>query len=105
MGRPKGSKNKHSFQVEEMAQKYNMEPFDFMMAVLNNDWKKLGFDADKKISYTNAGIEFEEPNIKLSDRVKCAEAASKYLYSSKQAVTVETGEKGFKIILEDYTKK
>lgn len=107
MGRPKGSKNKHTFQVEEMAQKYEMEPFDFMMAVINNDYKKLGFEyANKIITGEKAGIEFsiEEPNIKLADRVKCAEAASRYLYSQKQAIE-HSGDVGFKIIIEDYSKK
>lgn len=106
-GRQKGTKNKHSFQVEEIAHKYAMEPFEFAMAVLNNDWKKLGFDqANKIIVGEKAGIEFslEEPNIKLAERVKCADFASKYLYSPKQVIQ-HTGEVGIKIIVEDFMKK
>lgn len=107
MSRTKGSKNKHSFKVEEIAHKYDMEPFEFAMAVLNNDWKRLGYEnANKVIIGEKAGVKFslEEPNIKLSERVKCAEFASKYLYSQKQAVQV-SGELGMKLIIEDYTKK
>jgi hypothetical protein len=84
-----------------------MEPFDFAMAVLNNDWKKLGFEnANKVIIGEKSGMEFsiEEPNIKLADRVKCAEFAAKYLYSTKQAVQL-TAPEGLKIVIEDYTKK
>ncbi len=107
MGRPKGAKNKHTFKVEEIAHKYEMEPFDFAMAVMNNDWKRLGFEnANKVIIGEKSGVEFsiEEPNVKLSERIKCAEFASKYLYSPKQAIDPVTGDTGIKIIVEDYTK-
>lgn len=107
-GRPKGAKNKHSFNVEEMANQYAMQPFDFLMAVVNNDWKRLGFEnANKVIIGEKNGIEFslEEPNIKMTDRVTAAKEASKYLYSAKQAIALSTGETGIKIIVEDYTKK
>jgi len=102
MARPKGAKNKHSFQVEEIAHQYKMEPFEFAMAVMNNDWKRLGFKEESKVSYTNAGIEFEEANLKLTDRIKCMEFAGKYLYSQKQSIALSTGDTGIKLILEDY---
>jgi hypothetical protein len=87
-----------------------MEPFDFMMAVLNNDYKRLGFEhANKVIIGEKNGIEFslEEPNIKLQDRVKCAEAASKYLYSQKHAIdhSLDPEKNVIRVIVEDYTKK
>lgn len=105
MGRPKGSKNKHSFQIEEIANKFDIEPFEVLMMVAVGDWKGLGFEAAYKTSYTGAGIEFEEPNIKLADRVQAAKEACKYLYSQKQAVAISTGDTGIKIIVEDYTKE
>lgn len=103
-GRPKGAKNKHSFNVEEIAKQYPMEPFEFFMAVINKDFKKLGYDSPTKISYSPAGIEFEEEYIPAEMRVKAATAASKYLYSAKQAIEVSGGEKAIEIIVKDYTK-
>ena len=105
MARKKGDKNRKTFQVEELAQKYELEPFDFAMAVMNGDWKLLGFKEQAKISYSPAGIEFEEPNIKLSDRMEACKFAGKYLYSPKQAVDPITGNAGITVKIVDYTKK
>lgn len=102
-GRPKGAKNKHTFNVEEMAQEYELDPFKFMMAVINNDWQKLGFSGPTKTTFTMNGIEVEEDNIPVEQRVKCAGHASKFLYSAKQAIEVSGGEKAIEIIVRDYT--
>lgn len=107
-GRPKGVKNKHSFNAEELANKYEMQPLDFLMAVVNNDWKRLGFEnANKVIIGEKSGIEFsiEEPNIKMTDRVTAAKEASKYLYSAKQAIALSSANAGLVIKVVDYTKK
>lgn len=104
MGRPKGAKNKHSIDVDLMAMQYKLQPFEFMMAVINNDFKKLGYESATKTTFTPQGIEVEEDHITVKDRVKCAEAASKYLYTAKKALEVSSGEQGFKVIIEDYSK-
>lgn len=105
MARPKGSKNKRSFEVEEIAAKYDLNPFEVLMMVSAGDWKGLGFDSATKTSFTAAGIEFEEPNIKLSDRVQAAKEAAKYLFSTKQPVDPKTGDASIRIVVEDFTKK
>lgn len=104
MGRPKGSKNKHSFKVEEIAQKFEVEPFEYMMRIAAGDWKFFGFDGPTKTTFTPQGIEIEELNIPIKERAQMAKEASKYLYSAKQAVQV-SGEMGIKIIVEDFLKK
>lgn len=104
-GRSKGTPNKRTLLVEEMAAKYGVDPFEVLLMVATGDWKGLGFDAASKVSYSNAGIEFEEPNIKLSDRVQAAKEAAKYLHSQKQSVAISTGDSGIKIVIEDYSKK
>lgn len=102
-GRPPGAKNKRTLKVEEIASKFKLDPFEVLMMVVNNDWKGLGFDAPHKISYTQAGIEFEEPHIKMPERVHAAREASKYLYSQKKAVELSTGNEGIRIEIVDYT--
>lgn len=104
-GRQKGSANKRTQLVEEIAARFDIDPFEVLMMVAAGDWEGLGYDMKSKISYTNAGIEFEEDHIKLSDRVQAAKEASKYLYSQKQSVALSTGDSGIKIIVEDYLKK
>jgi len=106
MGRPKGSKNIRSFDAEILAAKLGVDPVEFMLTVIKGDWKKLGFDAPTKTSFTAAGIEFEEPNIPFKDRVTCAVAVAKYLYPQKQAVTLSgEGQQAIKIVIEDYQAK
>lgn len=104
-GRPKGSKNKHTFQVEEIAQKYDLEPFEILTMIAMGDWKGMGFEAKTKTTFTMNGIEVEEENIPLKDRVMAAKECAKYLYSAKQAIALSTGESGFKVIVEDYGKE
>ncbi len=104
-GRPKGAKNRHSFNAEEIANKFDKEPLEILMMIASGDWEGLGFKEKSKISYTNAGIEFEEDHIRLQDRTQAAKEACKYLYSAKQAVALSTGQEGIKIIVEDYTNE
>lgn len=102
-GRVKGSINKRNLQVEEIAAQFNIDPFEVLMMVAAGDWEGLGYDAATRTSFAASGIEFEEPVIKLSDRVQAAKEASKYLYSQKQSVALSTGDQGIKIEVIDYT--
>lgn len=105
MARTKGSKNRRTRLIEEIASNFELDPFEVLLMVTNGDWKGLGFDGPSKISYSQAGIEFEEPNIKLSERVQAAKEASKYLYSQKQSVALSADTEGFRIVIEDYLTK
>ena len=104
-GRPKGVKNLRTRTIEEIASKFNIDPFEVLMMVAVGDWQGLGYESKTKTTFTMQGIEVEEENIKLSDRVQAAKEASKYLYSQKQSVAISTGDSGIKIIIEDYSKK
>ncbi len=88
-GRPKGSKNKHTLELELVVSRFKLTPFEVLMMITNADWKGLGYEAPSKISYSPAGIEFEELYIQLRDRLQAAKEASRYLYSAKQAVSVD----------------
>lgn len=103
-GRPKGVKNTRTRLVEEIAAKFKLDPFEVLMMVAAGDWKGLGYEAEVRTSFAASGIEFEEPVIKLSDRVQAAKEASKYLYAQKQSVARGAGDTGIKIVIEDYTK-
>lgn len=104
-GRQKGSLNARTRLVEDIASKFKLDPFEVLLMVVNNDWKGLGYQAETKITIASTGIEFEEPMIKLADRVQAAKEASRYLYAQKQAVALSTGDTGLVIKVVDYTKK
>lgn len=104
MARTKGAKNKRSFQAEWLAQEMDVDPLEILLWIASGNWKALGLPAETKISYTSAGIEFEEHYIRIQDRAKAAGDACKYLYATKQNVAVSTEEgKSFKVVVEDYT--
>ena len=90
MARTKGAKNKHSFNAELLAQKFDLQPLEILLMIAHGQWEELGCATSYDIS--------------LPDRLRAAEKACAYLYSQKQAVQV-AGELGLKIIVEDYTKK
>jgi hypothetical protein len=102
MGRPKGSKNIRSFNAEEIAKRMDVCPLEFLLTIVKGDWKALGFDGPTKISYTGAGIEFEELNVPLCERNKAAAKACNYLFAAKQSVALSTGSEGIKIEVVDY---
>lgn len=104
MPRPLGSKNRRTRLVEEIAGRFDLDPFEVLMMVVNGDWKGLGYDSPTRTSFAASGIEFEEPNIKLCDRVQAARDACKYLYSPKISVALSTEESGIKVILEEFGK-
>lgn len=86
MARTKGAWNKHTFQVEELAQKYSKEPFEILLMIAHGDWKGLGYEKPTRTSFTAAGIEFEEDIIQVKDRVSAASKACGYLYTAKHVI-------------------
>lgn len=90
--------------MEELAQKFDAEPFEILMRFASGDWAFFGFDGPTKTTFTAQGLEIEEQNLPIKDRVTAAKEACRYLYSQKQSVDVKVPE-GIKIIVEDYTKK
>jgi len=102
-GRIKGVTNKRTRNIEEIAAKFSIDPFEVLMMVAAGDWKGLGYDSPMRTSFAASGIEFEELWIKLSDRVQAAKEASKYLYSQKQSVALSTGDQSIRIEIVDYT--
>lgn len=90
-GRVKGTPNKWTHKVEEIAAQFNVDPFEVLMMVAAGDWE---------------GLELKDKDsISLSDRIQAAKEAAKYLHSQKQSVAISTGDSGIKIIIEDYANK
>jgi hypothetical protein len=87
-GRTKGTPNKRSLQVEEMAAQYKLDPFDFLMKVVNNDWEGIGVEPDK---------------ITTDHRIQAAKFASKYLYSEKKPLELDVNKQSITIEIKDYT--
>jgi hypothetical protein len=102
-GRQKGSRNKRNLQVEEMATRFDLDPFEILMMVANGDWQGLGFESPKQDIVTAHGT-VSELNIKLSDRLHAAKEAAKYLHAQKQSISGSTSQDNQMVLtIHDYT--
>ena len=106
-GRPKGSKNKRTLEVEEIISKMKINPLQMLIHFAENQYKKLGYDSPTRTSFTSAGIEFEEEIITPELRVTALKEVIKYVYAQKKAtdLTINPESQGFKIVIEDYSKE
>lgn len=83
MGRPKGSKNARCFHAEDLALEMGVDPLRFLFEVANGNYPEYDMH-----------------------RITAAKEACKYLYPTKQAIAVTVPDAvGFKVVIEDYTKK
>jgi len=105
-GRPKGSKSKYETDVQYLAAKLDINPLEIVMLFAKGDWKALGYEADRYEIETASGNVKQVFVITPNMRLEAAKEASKYLFSQKKAVEISSPEgEGFKIIVEDYSKK
>ena len=104
-GRPKGAKNKKTLEVEEIISRMKINPLQMLCYFAEGNWKKLGYENKSKTSWTSAGIEYEEDVIGPELRVHATKEVVKYVYSQKKSVehALQPDQKGFRIIVEDYT--
>lgn len=87
-GRIKGSQNRRTRMVEDIASKYDLDPFEVLMKVVNADWEGLGYPAQ---TYEEYGKEFSNTRLYITpeDRIQAAKDACAYLYAKKQALKID----------------
>jgi hypothetical protein len=84
-GRPKGSVNRRTKTIEEIAQANGVDPLDILMKFAKGDWQGLGYTKGTKTVYTEAGA-IEEDLIGPSERIQAAKEAAQYLYPKKKSI-------------------
>ena len=105
-GRKKGTRNKNSVIIEEMAIKLGVSPFEVLLRFADGDWKGLGYENECYFSEKPDGAVKMGYVITPESRLKAAESAAKYLYPQKQAITHSVdGDSGIKVVVEDYSKE
>lgn len=104
-GREKGTPNKRSFEVEEIAAKFEMDPFEVLMMFVCNDWEGLGYEGPTRTIVTAKMMEIEVLNISPDMRLTAAKEASKYLHAQKKSLDFSGESSAIKIIIEDYANK
>lgn len=105
MGRPKGVKNIRSFNAEILAERLGCDPLEILLRFAKGDWEGLGYDSEVYHLETEKGPVKECFVITPNMRLTAAKEAVKYLHAAKHSAEITTGDEGFRIIVEDYSKK
>lgn len=82
-GRPKGSKNQRTIELEVLALKYP-NPFELLMLFAAGDWKALGYDSETYVMESAQGATKIGYTISPELRVVAAREACRYLYPMKK---------------------
>lgn len=86
-GRPKGSKGIRTVEIEELAARLKVDPFEILLLFAKGDWKRLGYKSETRIiTYTKHGDPIEGDVIKPEMRLAAASEAVKYLRPKLQAI-------------------
>jgi hypothetical protein len=85
-GRSKGTKNKHTFQAEEVANRLDIDPLAILLYAANGDWKALGYEAECYFSENPEGQVKMGYVISPETRINAAKEACKYLYTQNKTV-------------------
>lgn len=111
MGRPKGSANKKTEALADLAAKIGVHPFEILCRFAANDWKGLGMVPIREAIPNETGAatskrEFRDISPISSDlRIHAAKEACKYLYPQRKAIEHSSDATGFKIVIEDFVSK
>jgi hypothetical protein len=105
-GRPPGSPNKRTKEIEEIVETLGCNPFEVLMRFAMGDWKGLGYESGTKVkAVTEDGEAILEDTISPELRASSAKDACKYLYSQKKAVEHSGEVKGIEIVVTEYKKQ
>ena len=90
-GRTKGTPNKRSQEVHNLAAKHNVNPFEILLLFAKGDADALGFNKDKGRKYEDEEgeeIEIKDIFISMDMQLSAAKEACTYLYSKQKAITL-----------------
>lgn len=106
-GRQKGTANKKTQQLEDLAKKLNVDPFEIMLNFAKGDYAALGYEKERVVGYTKHGDPIKEESIPPKLRQDSAKEVCGYLYPKRKAIE-HSGVDGAPIqyeTLENYLKR
>lgn len=105
-GRQKGVGNKDILGLEERARALGVDVFEVLANFAGGNWKQLGYDNEVYVMENAQGATKIGYTITPEMRLKASTELMKYIYPQKKAVELSSDpDKGFKLIIEDYTSK
>lgn len=102
-GRQKGTPNKRTFSAQKVAQELDVDPLEFLIYVLKNDWKALGFKSAYKTSKNGKKVT-KTPHITFNMRMEAAKELLPYLYAKFKPLELNSdgGEAEAKVVTLAY---
>lgn len=91
-GRPKGSPNKKTEELQDLADRLGCNPFEVLLKFAMNDWKGLGYDTETRELMGPRGP-VEIMHVSPETRMKAAAEAAQYLFPKRKAIE-HTGKDG-----------
>jgi hypothetical protein len=89
-GRTKGTPNKKTRILQELAEDLKVDPFEILLRLASGDWAGLGYDSATTLKYSN-GVGYEVDRISVETRLSAASEACQYLYPKRKAIDVTSG--------------
>lgn len=88
-GRKKGTSNKPTLALEEIAARRGVHPFEILVCYIQGDWEGVGLKSETSIRYTQSGMPYEVDNITVDHRLKAALEACQYLYPKRKTIEID----------------
>lgn len=88
-GRAKGTPNKRTQELIEIAGDLDCNPFEILCMIAMNDWEGLGYHDGEVQKESKQGHTFYEERIKLEHRLAAAREAAQYLYPKRKAIEIQ----------------
>ena len=85
-GRPKGSKDKRTWEIEKLAQDLGCNPFEILLKIAMNDWEGLGYKEPELVTTDKDGNISIKERITMDHRLYAAKEAAQYLFPKRKAV-------------------
>lgn len=87
-GRTKGTPNKSTREIQELAEKLECNPFEILLHFAKGDFEALGYEEHQTKAIAGGGMT-EELTISPELRAQSAERACQYLYPKRKAIEME----------------
>lgn len=88
-GRKKGTPNKRTQELIELAEQCDADPFMFLIHVMKGDAKALGIGSNSDVEYDDDGNEKLIPKIDFETRMEAAKELMPYLYAKRKSVELK----------------
>lgn len=85
-GREKGTPNKKTRELEQMAEELGIIPFKQLLLFAKGDWKALGYDSAVVVRVGKNGETYEQERITPEMRFKATSESCAYLYPKRKAI-------------------